>query len=382
MTNHTDRWLSGRKRPPAKWVTGVKPVLGFESRSVRHFFVAALVFGTTGAIPVQAAAQTGKTPPAKVQAATPLESYLKLRKSYGIRRAAGVEALAALVGKRILEISGVVKGTFRIGDKITVLLETEAGPDDTYVVDARSVPDWLSGGEIPARLLVQATRANEYAAVTCRLIGVAPEEALAAIEAKEDRAAAALAKSAVVRRATPSRSMAKASVPGKTPGRQWTLPASQVLPHYVAYVRKANPKLSVREADRIARGIIGFSLKYGVDARLIVAMVMCESEFDPMSTSHSGAQGLGQLMPGTARDLGVRNPYDTVENLYGTVKLMRANLDSYAKGRDSYNSLVLAVAAYNAGPGAVARHGGVPPYKETQRYVRKVIALYRKLCGM
>ena len=377
MTKHTDRWLSGRKRPPAKWVTGVKPVLGFESRSVRHFLAAALLLGAVGALP----AQTAKPPSAQAQSANPLDAYLKLRKSYGIRRAAGVEALAALVGKRILEISGVVKGTFRIGDKVTVLLESEAGPDDTYVIDAKTAPDWFSNGEVPARLLIQATRANEYAAVTCRLIGAAPEQAIAALEAREDQAEAALVKTSVARRPGGSKVAVK-RVPGKTPGRQWTLPASQVLPHYVAYVRKANPKLSSREAERIARGIIGFSLKYGVDARLIVAMVMCESEFDPMSTSHSGAQGLGQLMPGTARDLGVRNPYDTVENLYGTVRLMRANLDSYAKGRDAYNSLVLAVAAYNAGPGAVARHGGVPPYRETQRYVRKVIALYRQLCGM
>ncbi len=388
MTNRADRWLSGRKRPPAKWVRDVKSLLGFESRSVRHLLVGSLLCGATLAVPALAPAQTAgpsAKPSFKAVAGDPLAAYLKLRRGYGIRRAAGVEALSALVGKRVLEIQGTVKGTFRVGERVTILLETDAGPDDTQVVDAASVPDWLSGGEVRARLLVQASRPTEYDAVACRLVGAAPEEAVAAVEAREDRearaalASAAPAKSAVKRNgAKPSRIAATR----RAPGRQWYLPASQVLPHYVAYVRRANPKLSRGEAERIARGIVGFSLKYGVDARLIVAMVMCESEFDPMSTSHSGAQGLGQLMPGTARDLGVRNPYDTVENLYGTVRLMRSNLDSYGRNHDAYNSLVLAVAAYNAGPGAVARHGGVPPYRETQAYVRKVIALYRRLCGM
>ncbi|MCB8931914.1 MAG: lytic transglycosylase domain-containing protein [Chthonomonadaceae bacterium] len=115
-----------------------------------------------------------------------------------------------------------------------------------------------------------------------------------------------------------------------------------------------------------------------------MAMLMVESGFDPGATSRTGAMGLGQLMPGTARGMGVGNPYDSIENLYGTVRLIRGHLDKYGKqtgNAGSYESLVLALAAYNAGGGAVARHGGVPPYRETQNYIRKVIALYERLSG-
>jgi soluble lytic murein transglycosylase-like protein len=91
--------------------------------------------------------------------------------------------------------------------------------------------------------------------------------------------------------------------------------------------------------------------------------------------------GLGQLMPGTAQGLGVRNAYDTNENLWGTVRLIRKHLDNYRSDDDKYSGLVLALAAYNAGAGAVAKHGGVPPYKETQDYILKVTTWYRKLCG-
>jgi soluble lytic murein transglycosylase-like protein len=112
-------------------------------------------------------------------------------------------------------------------------------------------------------------------------------------------------------------------------------------------------------------------------------MVMVESGFDPSSTSHSGAMGLGQLMPGTARWMGVNDAYDTTENLYGTVKLIRTHLNQHRRGKgDDLASLTLALAAYNAGVGAVSRAGGVPHYRETQAYVRKVIRLYFGLCGI
>ncbi len=113
-----------------------------------------------------------------------------------------------------------------------------------------------------------------------------------------------------------------------------------------------------------------------------MAMVMVESGFNPSATSRTGAMGLGQLMPGTAAGMGVSHAYDSIENLYGTVRLIRNHIENYQRTTgDGYTSLVLALAAYNAGAGAVSRHGGVPPYRETQNYVRKVISIYRALCG-
>ena len=119
-----------------------------------------------------------------------------------------------------------------------------------------------------------------------------------------------------------------------------------------------------------------------IEARLIMAMVMVESNFNPSAVSRAGAMGLGQLMPGTARGMGVGNAFDAHDNLYGTVRLIRGHMDKYRKQTgDEFEGLVLALAAYNAGSGAVSKHGGVPPYRETQAYVRKVITQYQQLCG-
>lgn len=105
--------------------------------------------------------------------------------------------------------------------------------------------------------------------------------------------------------------------------------------------------------------------KHRIPQALFVRLVQAESNWNPMAISHKGAIGLAQLMPGTARLLGV-DPYDPRENLEGGARYLRMQYDAFG-------SWQLALAAYNAGPGAVQRHGGVPPYRETQNYVRKVL---------
>jgi soluble lytic murein transglycosylase-like protein len=106
----------------------------------------------------------------------------------------------------------------------------------------------------------------------------------------------------------------------------------------------------------------------GIDPALLKGLVSQESGFDPNARSGAGALGLTQLMPGTAASLGVSNPLDPAQSLQGGAKYLRQQLDRF--GGDER----LALAAYNAGPGAVARYGGVPPYSETQNYVNSVMA--------
>ncbi|MBK1673742.1 lytic transglycosylase [Ectothiorhodospira shaposhnikovii] len=112
---------------------------------------------------------------------------------------------------------------------------------------------------------------------------------------------------------------------------------------------------------------------HGVDEEMIRAIIMVESCFDRNAVSRVGAQGLMQLMPGTARELGVTNAFDAEENIRGGVTYFARMLERFD------HDVTLALAAYNAGPGAVERHGGIPPFAETRQYVTRVLELYQHL---
>ena len=112
------------------------------------------------------------------------------------------------------------------------------------------------------------------------------------------------------------------------------------------------------------------SSKYGVDAKFLKAIAKCESDFSTECTSRSGAMGIMQLMPQTAASLGVTNAYDPYQNIMGGARYISEKLAQYNGDKS------LALAAYNAGSGNVAKYGGIPPFKETQNYVAKVMAYY------
>ncbi len=130
--------------------------------------------------------------------------------------------------------------------------------------------------------------------------------------------------------------------------------------------RLGNPKSRPYEAV-IART----AEKYDLDPNLLRAVIKCESDFNHLAVSRSGAQGLMQLMPETARLVDVGDPFDARENLEGGARYLKYLLDSFG-------DVNLALAAYNAGEGTVRRHGGVPPFKETRNYVKAVLSHYER----
>jgi soluble lytic murein transglycosylase-like protein len=107
--------------------------------------------------------------------------------------------------------------------------------------------------------------------------------------------------------------------------------------------------------------------QYGVNGHLVDAVAWQESRYNPRARSSAGAIGVMQLMPGTAKQLGVSNPHDVRQNVAGGAAYLREQLERFG------NNVPLALAAYNAGPGAVVKYGGIPPYRETQNYVRQIM---------
>ena len=143
------------------------------------------------------------------------------------------------------------------------------------------------------------------------------------------------------------------------------------------YAPKANNTITyaLPNADKRAMWnptVSSLGQKYNLDPLLIHAVINQESGYQPQVVSKSGAVGMMQLMPATAKGLGVTNPYDPIQNMEGGIKYLKLQLERFG------GNVALALAAYNAGPNAVSKFGGIPPYQETQQYVRTILTNYLK----
>lgn len=126
------------------------------------------------------------------------------------------------------------------------------------------------------------------------------------------------------------------------------------------------PAATEKRLNKFKHLIEAKAQKYGLDPNLLAGLIKQESNFNPYAVSHCGAMGLGQLMPETARYLGVKDPFNAAQNLDGAAKYLKEQLNTFG------GDVKKALAAYNAGPGAVKKYGGVPPYAETQNYVKVI----------
>ncbi len=129
---------------------------------------------------------------------------------------------------------------------------------------------------------------------------------------------------------------------------------------------------SFLDRQKIKKIVKRYCKRYGVEYPLALAILEVESGYDPTATSSRGAQGLMQIMPSTQEELRLSSPYDPEDNIEGGIRYLSRLIKRYKDIR-------LAIAAYNAGPGAVDKYGGIPPYRETRRYVNKVLSRYRDI---
>ncbi len=169
-----------------------------------------------------------------------------------------------------------------------------------------------------------------------------------------------------------------AAVLSAVPAPAATLPT--VVPgeaSYAAVLRTINPKLPLERARAYARSVMADAWRTHLDPRFIMSIVTVESRWRANAVSRAGARGLGQLMPSTAATLGV-NAWNAADNLRGTSAYLKTLMDHFA-GKP--NAMKLAIAGYNAGPMAVERYHGVPPFAETRNYVVKVLRVWKQLNG-
>jgi soluble lytic murein transglycosylase-like protein len=296
------------------------------------------------------------------------------------------------VGK-LLEVKGAVSGRMEADSGVTVLIQPgpSAAPVEVSLPAGKTLEDWpfLDLGTSVRALCQVVTVANSTQRYLELVIAVKEYDAEQTDKVRRKKAADLAARQAAAKRAqqakvarrTGGTRMASRGVSPGAYGSAQRLHRGEVLERYADAVRYFNRRLSPATARSIANMIIQYSERYGLDARLVMAVIAVESNFNQNAQSPVGAMGLGQLMPGTAGDLGVGNPWDPEQNLEGSTRLLSRHIRNMEDGRPTEEAIKLALACYNAGAGAVRKYKGIPPYRETQNYVKKITRLYLQMRG-
>ncbi|BCW98233.1 MAG: hypothetical protein KatS3mg024_1060 [Armatimonadota bacterium] len=308
---------------------------------------------------------------AAVVALAPVRAQGMLRGEEYLRQSAESRAVAVAPGERpagggtTLDIAGTLSGTMGSGEGLALLILSGG---TSYAVRCGAIHLPPLGAEI--RVLA---RIVETAAGQARL-----ELAGWAFASDVEKAGSAR------RSASPAGAL-DARKRGPSAARGATVDHTGYFRQYADAISRINPRLSRDQVEQITRVLLNTSRECDVDPRLVMAVILAESGFNPNATSRKGAMGLGQLMPATARGMGLQDPYEPTQNLDASIRIIRSALNRYsgnAGWKDlNWEHLKLALAAYNAGAGAVKKYGGVPPYPETQNYIAKVASYYRQLCG-
>jgi soluble lytic murein transglycosylase-like protein len=315
-------------------------------------------------------------------------AYPEADRYFAVRDASHlVQANAILWKEALIEVRGVIRGCARRDDGGTLIISRDAG--DSFVVEAQQkLPEKTVDLSRTVRVLARIP-ADRPSFSSLQLVAVTSEYEAAGLEIEREKQQLAARPPVPVvsrsRRRSVRQALRRREAIRRGRSRQ-TLLASRgldLLGRYAAAVRWFNPRLSEADAWRLAQSITTYSVRYGLDARLIMAVIAVESNFNATAVSPKGAMGLGQLMPGTASGLGVADPWSPEQNIEGATRLLRGHLSraGAAVQAPNWDQIRLALACYNAGAGAVRKYQGVPPYRETQNYIKKVGRLYFQMCG-
>ena len=324
---------------------------------------------------------------------SPGPKYVSLRGQFRCNRKLGygtVQANAANYVGQVFELRGTVGEMIETEEGISVMLNLADKSAVTLDIPRSEIATVKEITTPVLRVLVKVSNGASGNVVPLSVLAVAHDYAVSGIEKAQEEAAQRTENARRERQMWREKAARSVSARGSATlrggyvrldptGSGSISPASlgervrSLFPAYLDFIARQNPRLNMGQAEYITFHLLKSADQNSVDPRLIVAMILAESGFNPQATSRTGAMGLGQLMPGTAAALGVSNAYDPAQNLAGSVNYLRSRLDTFGWRVD------LAMAAYNAGANAVKKHGGIPPFRETQAYVKRVIRLYQEL---